>query len=157
MRFDSLSAKRRLRINVKFSNHCFSHKKQENTDYPKEKELLDHGGRSRIFCPIRYQLSLALPQIVRSLNNPKCKVYETASRRNFNYSIEVDDPKGPYHLFFEVSKARGELAKMQDITLFVESAYHEDPEQTPPILIGRIGFQVLCSNIYLGKKVSTRR
>lgn len=156
MRFDSKNANRTLRINVRFSNHCFSYSQTDEALAPPT-HLLDHNGRSRIFCPIRYRLSLELPKIVRSLNNPKCKVHQTAAERNFNYSLQIDDPQGPYHLFFEVSKATGKSATMQDVNMFVESAYHEDPIGKSPVLLGRIGFHVLCTNVYLNKPVSTKR
>ncbi|MNQ75262.1 hypothetical protein D3C85_900480 [compost metagenome] len=157
MRFDSNAAKRQLRVNVRFSNHCFSHAPVEGMVYPMQRMLQDHNKRERVFCPIRYRLSVDLPAIVRSLNNPGCKVYQTAARRNFNYSVVVQDPTGPYHLFFEVSKSRGDAAKMQELTLFVESAYHEEPLGKGPALLGRIGFHMLCSNVFLGKPIATKR
>lgn len=157
MRFDSKTARKKLRVNVRFSNHCFSHSPLDGESYPESFRLHDHNKKDRIFCPIRYRLSLDLPKIVLSLNDPKCKVYQTAARRNFNYSLEIDDPKGPYHLFFEVSKAVGKAAGMQDLSFFLESAYPEDAERGKPDLLGRIGFHTLCTNTFLGKHVSTRR
>lgn len=157
MAFNSQSASKILKVNVRFSNHCFTHAPQDKTQYAPEIILPDHGGRNRIFCQIRYRLSYMLGDVVRSLNNPKCKVYQTAVRRNFCYSIEIDNPKGPYHLFFEISKATGGASKMQDLNLFVESAYPEEPLGTPPDVVGRIGFQLLCSKVFLRQKVSTKR
>lgn len=157
MRFDSNQAKRKLRINVRFSNHCFSFSPEGGAFYLESFKLNDHNGRERIFCPIRHNLSLGLPSIVRSLNNPECKVRQTAARRNFNYSLEIDDPKGPYHLFFEVSKTVGASARMQDLNFFLESAYPEDPVLGKPDLLGRIKFHTLCTNVFLNKSVSTRR
>ncbi len=157
MRFESKIANRQLRVNVRFSNHCFSHGPVDGFAYPDHLMLRDHGDRSRIFCPTRYRLSFDLPAIVRSMNNPQCKVFQTAARRNFNYSLEVQDPKGPYHLFFEISRAKGSVAKMQDLNLFIESAYYEEPVGNIPARLGRIGFQVLCTNVFLGKPVSTKR
>ncbi|ORJ64421.1 hypothetical protein B5717_22980 [Aeromonas hydrophila] len=157
MRFVSKAAGRTLRVNVRFSNHCFSHSPEDGATYPSQLMLQDHNDKARVFCSIRYRLSVDLPAIVRSLNNPACKVYQTAARRNFNYSLEVSDPKGPYHLFFEVARTKGNDAKMQDLSLFVESAYHEDPLGEGPALLGRIGFHVLCTNVFMGKPVSTRR
>ncbi|ELV7510824.1 TPA: hypothetical protein P2Q98_004519 [Aeromonas veronii] len=157
MRFVSNSAHRQLRVNVRFSNHCFSYSPIDGQERPAPLMLFDHNDRERIFCPTRYRLSLSLPDIVRSLNNPKCKVYQTAARRNFNYSLQVDDPKGPYHLFFEISKSTGQAAQMQDLNMFVESAYHEEPIGKSPDLLGKIGFHVLCTNVYLRKPVATKR
>lgn len=157
MRFTSERANRQLRINVRFSNHCFSYSPTNEEERKAPYQLFDHNEKERVFCPVRYKLSLKLPNIVRSLNNQRCKVYQTAAKRNFNYSLQVDDPKGPYHLFFEVSKATGKSSQMQDVNMFVESAYHEEPIGNSPNLLGKIGFHVLCTNIYLKKPVSTKR
>lgn len=157
MRFESKSAKRTLRVNVRFSNHCFTYSTTGVVINDDHHLLRDHMNRERIFCPIRYKLSQKLPSIVHSLNNSACKVHETASRRNFNYSLQIDDPEGPYHLFFEITKTTGHAAKMQDLNIFIESAYHEDPSGNPPNLLGRIGFHVLCTNVFLGKPISTKR
>lgn len=157
MQFDSKSANKRLRVNVRYSNHCFSFKPTPGVQYDPELLLLDHSKRERVFCPVRYNLSLDLPSIVKSLNDPSCKVWETSSRRNYTYSVRVDNPKGPYHLFFELSKDSSGRGTLQDLNMFIESAYHEDPQKGPPAVIGRIGFHVLCTNVYLRKKVSTKR
>ena len=157
MHFRSQKAARDLRVNVRFSNHCFTHSPKQDEVYEDDLILQDHSGKERVFCPIRYRLSHSLEGLVKGLNNPRCKVYETATRRNYNYSIEIEDPTGPYHLFFGISKAAGEKKKMQDINLFVESAYPEMPIGEPPKLLGRIGFQLLCTNVYLNKPTSTKR
>ncbi len=157
MRFNSVKAGRELRVNVRFSNHCFTRSLIDDELPNEELLLIDHNNRSRIFCFVRYHLSKNLPNIIRSLNNAKCKVHETTSRRNFNYSLEINNPNGPYHVFFKISKSTGMYAKMQDLTMFVESAYHEFPLGKKPDVLGRIGFHVLCTNTYLGKPTSTRR
>lgn len=155
MRFSSISARRTLRVNITFSNHCFSFSPAEGGVYDDELKLVDHGNRPRIFCPIRYRLSKRVPEIVRSLNNDRCYVWETKTTRNFNYSIEIDDPEGPYHLFMKVTRSTN--LKQQEVSVFIESAYHEDPEKGPPDLLGRMKFHTLCSNVYLCKKTSTKR
>ena len=155
MRFASLSARRELRVNVTFSNHCFSFSPEDNIVYPNSHHLLDQGGKPRIFCPIRYRLSKDLPELVRSLNNDKCYVWETKTRRNYNYSLEIVDPFGPYHLFMKVSRSTN--LRLQEVSVFIESAYHEDPEKGSPEVVGRIKFHTLCSNMYLNRKTSTRR
>lgn len=157
MSFHSQMASRNLRVNVRFSNHCFTHSPLDNTVYAPETILIDHGQRNRIFCPTRYQLSHMLGAVVRGLNNPQCKVHQTSSKRNFNYSLQIDDPQGPYHLFFEVSKTTGAASRMQDLDLFVESAYPEMPIGDAPALLGRIGFQLLCSKVFLKQAISTKR
>jgi hypothetical protein len=157
MSFNSQMASKDLRVNVRFSNHCFTHSPLDHAVYPPEIILTDHSNRERIFCQTRYQLSHMLGAVVRGLNNPQCKVHQTASKRNFNYSLQIDNPKGPYHLFFEVSKTTGQASSMQDLNLFVESAYPEMPIGEPPALLGRIGFQLLCSKVFLKQPISTKR
>ena len=157
MSFHSKAANKVLRVNVRFSNHCFSFKPDPAVSYDPELLLLDHANRERVFCPIRYQLSFDLPSIVRSLNNPQCKVYETSARRNYTYSLKIENPKGPYHLFFELSRDNTARGKQQDLNLFIESAYHEDPLKGSPATIGKIGFHVLCTNVDLRKPVATKR
>lgn len=152
--FYSLNAKKTLSIHVTFSTHCFSESLSDNPN--SEHVVIDNTkDKERVFCPIRYELSKTLPNLIKSLNEESVKVWETAARRNWCYTIQIDDPKGPYHLFFEVRKNQKNPRKKQDINIVVESAYHETKE--PPILIGRIGFQILCTNVYLGKKTSTKR
>lgn len=157
MSFNSQMASRNLRVNVRFSNHCFTHSPLDNTVYAPETILVDHSNRDRIFCPTRYQLSHMLGGVVRGLNNPQCKVHQTAARRNFSYSLQISNPQGPYHLFFEISKVTGAASSMQDLYLFVESAYPEMPVGNSPDLLGKIGFQLLCSKVFLRQPVATKR
>lgn len=155
--FKSNLAKKTLRVHVVFTNHCFTTsdiKDSSNHDFP----LFHQKDRKpRIFCPVRYRLSKDLPQLIHNLNNEKAKVKEAKSRRNWGYSVEIEDPNGPYHIFFEVRKTVGEKKKYHDIKITIESAYHEDPTKTKPEFIGRVGFQLLCSKVYLKKPLSTKR
>lgn len=157
MEFESKGAGKTLTIHVTFSNHCFSKKL---SDEPTSKH--SHIGNTpkdkpRVFCPIRYKLSKEIPlkELIKKLNYASVKVFQTKARRNWCYSIQIDDPKGPYHVFFEMRKNQKTLKKKQDLNMVVESAYHQTEE--PPKLLGRMGFQILCTNIYLKRKVATKR
>lgn len=97
--FFSEMAKRELRVHATFSNHCFTMGWVADQHPEGQPILQDSGGRPRTFCEIRYRLSLGLPAIVAKLNEPQCKVWQTASRRNWAYSVKIEDPAGPYHLF----------------------------------------------------------
>lgn len=152
--FFSNNAQKDLTVHVTFSNHCFSKKLSDEPD--SAHEIVDETqGRERVFCPIRYELSKTLPNTIKTLNHPSVKVWETSSRRNWCYTIQIDNPEGPYHIFFEIRKNQKTQKKKQDLNMVVESAYHETDE--PPKLIGRIGFYILCTNVYLGRKTSTKR
>jgi hypothetical protein len=45
----------------------------------------------------------------------------------------------------------------QDLTIVVESAYHDDPEQPDPVLLGEMGFLTLRANTYMRKPVAVKR
>ena len=150
--FHSQLAKRDLTIHVTYSNHCFSR------GYVPEYHLLGeavigHGARARFFCATRYRLSLELPAVVASLNQPHVKVWQTAAQRNWFYSIRIENPEGPYHVFFEVRRAASD--RPQDLNLVVESAYHQT--EAAPKVFGRMGFMLLCSKIYLRQPITTKR
>lgn len=151
---ESKKAKKDLRIRVTYSNHCFSRDYIEGED---SSDLIINEGESklRVFCPIRYSLSFGLQGLINSLNSPSIKVSQTKTERNWVYSIKIDDPEGPYHLFFEVSRSPKRKRQYQDIELVVESAYHETIR--PPQVLGKMGFLLLCSKVYLNEKMATKR
>lgn len=150
-------ARRDLRVHVTFSTHCFS-RAYDNASHGQGEPIIDHGTpRPRSFCQTRYRLSHKLPVLIKSLEHPKAKVWETAAERNWCYSITVDDPAGPYHVFFEVRRASRERRQWQDLHLVVESAYHEDTARTGPRLKGSMVFVLLCGKIYLNQPTATRR
>lgn len=152
-RFFSELAKRELSVHVTFSTHCFSKGYDEITHTEGERIILDGAGTWRSFCAIRYRLSLVLPQVIQGLNHPQVKVSQTAAIRNWAYSMTIQDPAGPYHVFFEVRRAGGD--KPQDLNLVVESAYHQT--EAAPRLLGKMGFMLLCGKIYLRLPTATKR
>lgn len=150
-------AQKILTVHVTFSNHCFS-KKYKPERHPPGEPILDAGSqRPRTFCRTRHRLSKQLPELILSLNHPKCKVTQTAARRNWAYSIKIEDPEGPYYVFFEISKAVQPGRQKQDLNLVVESAYHDDPEEPDPVLLGDMAFLILCGKTYLRQPVATKR
>ncbi len=153
IKIDSEKAKRELRIQVTFSNHCFSYTR---IDEPWSTVLDKNESRPRVFCPTRYRLSLQLPDIIQRLNDPSIKVHQTWHRRNWVYSMKIEDPSGPYHVFFEIKKSPKHKSKYQELSLHVESAYHEDEGRAPNV-VGTMKFHILCNNTYLGRKVSTKK
>ncbi|MBN3813651.1 hypothetical protein G3N97_31780 [Paraburkholderia sp. Ac-20347] len=155
--FYSERAKKKLCVHVTFTNHCFS-KKYEPKEHNPGDPIFDRSTpRPRMFCPIRHRLSYALRELIESMNNPKTKVWECATERNWTYSITVENPDGPYHLFFEVTRATGEKQKFQDLNFVVESAYHEDPEEGPPAVKGSMTLWLLCGKVFKREKTSTQR
>ncbi|WP_339500901.1 hypothetical protein [Pseudomonas silesiensis] len=146
-------AGRDLRVHVTFSSHCFSRGYDQATHPVGEPIIFDGAGRPRTFCAVRFRLSFELPTVIQGLNHPRAKVRETAARRNWAYSMTIQDPAGPYHVFFEIRRAAKE--KPQDLNLVVESAYHQTEQ--PPRLLGKMGFMLLCGKVYLQQASSTKR
>ncbi|SBW85066.1 hypothetical protein PVE_P0021 (plasmid) [Pseudomonas veronii 1YdBTEX2] len=151
----SLLAKKDLKVHVTFSNHCFTEGFEAEKHRPGQPVIMD-GVRQRLFCPVRYRLSLNLPAVIQGLIHPKAKVWETAAERNWCYSITIEDPSGPYHVFFEVRRAGREKRQWQDINLVIESAYHEG-EGGGPVLKGSMAFALLCGKVYMGHPTATKR
>ena len=91
---NSTLAKRELRVHVTFSTHCFS-KAYDPVGHISGTPIIDiHTPRPRSFCSIRYQLSHGLPKLIKSLEHPKARVWETAAQRNWCYSITIDPVRG---------------------------------------------------------------
>ncbi|WP_456293331.1 hypothetical protein [Pseudomonas sp. AK106] len=154
---DSQLAKKMLRVHVTFSNHCFS-KGYDAQRHPPNEPIIGQGqSRPRTFCPIRYRLSHVLPALIKNLADwPRTKVWETSAERNWCYSITIEDPTGPYHVFFEVRRAAKDRRQWQDLQLVVESAYHEEDEGGPS-LKGSMAFVLLCGKTYMGQPTATKR
>lgn len=155
MVFTSERISRELELNVRFSNHCFSHGIPVSGIYDQDYLIEGTEGNARIFCPTRYRLSFELPAIIQKMNDPQVKVYQTAERRNFAHVIQIDSPAGPYYVFFELRKNSG--FGTDDLKMIVESAYHQDPERPAPRVLGRIGFQTLCTKVFLREQVNTMK
>jgi hypothetical protein len=157
LEFESKVARKWLRIHVTFSNHCFS-KRYKAEEHIAGEPIFGQGRpRPRVFCRTRYRLSKRLPDLIRSLNNSKSKVWQTAEKRNWAYTITIEDPAGPYHVFLEVRRASHDQKHLQDINLVIESAYPEDPAEGPPAVLGSISFLLLCGKVFARQRVSTRR
>lgn len=114
---------RDVEIRVGYSSHAFTIRcpngVQAHHPYSKPNE-------PRVFCPVRYGLSLELPAIITSLETRKC--YAT-SRKNYFIVEQVAGllPALEYWVFFDVRKcADPDAAKV-----LVESAYAGNREQAP--------------------------
>jgi len=155
---NSTKVPRPLRINVRFTNHCFSDA-FDPARHPADAPVILDGRRRRAFCPDRYALSLHLPNLIRGLANPNARVHETAARRNWMYGATVALPVTGtiYQIFFDLRRATPERRRFQDLDLVVESAYPADPARPAPNILGRVSFLLLAGSLYTGKPVTTRR
>lgn len=158
--FEVASAKvpRPLRINVRFTNHCFSEAFDPSKN-PANAPFIFDGQRRRVFSPERYALSSQLPVLIRSLADPHARVNQTAARRNWMYAaiVEVPTTDTRYHTFFTLRRTVEERRRLQDLDMVVESAYPVSPGQREPNILGRMSFLLLAGSVYLGKSVTTRR
>lgn len=154
LRLSSTLARKTLGIGVRFSNHCFTQGYELGNHPEGFPVLLDAGHRQRSFCHVRYEYSFQLPTAIRGLLNSKAQVWQTAERRNWVYSMKVENPNGPYHVFFELRRSRNPEF---ELGMVVESAYPEDPKRGSPNILGKMGFALLCGKVYTGQPVATKR
>lgn len=149
----STHAKATLRVHVTFTSHCFS-EKLDSALLVQGGPVIDRDTRHpRMFCPTRYRLSHRLPSFIRGL--PGRSVSLTSAQRNWVYTVTVEHPAGPYHVFFELRRAPGEQRTWQDLNLIVESAYPET--RTPPAVRGRPKpFALVCGEVYTGNRAKPK-
>jgi hypothetical protein len=154
----STKVPRPLRINVRFTNHCFS-EAFDSAKHPNDEPAIMDGARRRAFCPDRYALSPRLPGLIRGLAAPSARVHETAARRNWMYAATVEAPTigTRYQIFFELRRTVPERRRLQDLDMVVESAYPADPSRPEPNILGRVSFLLLAGSLHVGKPVTTRR
>ena len=130
-------------LQVKFSTHCVS---EDWVNYPSVL-FPDEGGKQRYFSFARYQLSLRLPEILRSLQDRQCYF---ASQRNY-LTVEIteqNEERKQYHIYFSVKKTS------DGVEVLVESAYvPKNPERQTKKIKGK----VILSNIYQGKRIARFR
>lgn len=159
-RFEVVSAKvpRPLRINVRFTNHCFS-EAFDPAKHPADEPAIMDGQKRRTFCRDRYDLSVQLPALIHGLAEPRTRVHETAARRNWMYAATVEVPVvgTRYQIFFGLQRTVRERRQLQDLDMVVESAYPADPGRPEPNILGPVSFLLLAGSTYVGKPVTTRR
>lgn len=134
---------------VRFSLHCFSQASKPGDDlslaYSDNRE-------TRTFCHIRYQLSHALPEIVRSIHTKRCN---HTGQGNF-FLIEVLTDTGQqveYEIYFDVNKL-----KAGKLEIFIQSAYvREQNSVAYRPRSKKISFFVILYNRLHGKPIKTPR
>lgn len=134
-------------IYVGFGLHCFTRKVRDARPpvepYADTREVRD-------FCLERYEHSLRLPQIIRTLEERQC-----GFGKNDNY-LTVDDSDSPvrYAVFFNMKRwpKRGPGA----LLLVIQSAYPLELTKPHPSL-GRIRFNVLVGHALRGTRPKVPR
>ncbi|MBJ7483514.1 hypothetical protein [Brevundimonas sp.] len=137
-----------VKIDVRFSNHCFSEAFDAARHGDDRVQVWD-GPRQRVFCPIRYGLSLALPHIMDGL--PTAHIYQTPEANFLRIGARSDGGAGDYRVFFRV---RRNAEAGVDLRLFVESAYSPEPGQALAIAhMSKVRFSVLIDKTLKGEKL----
>ena len=146
MEFEMEIEERPVRVGVRFSNHCFTEKWDEAI-HAGQSIIFDAGNKPRVFCPLRFQLSLGLPDLIRGL--PNGHVYQTPEA---NY-VKVTTADGEeYRMFFNIKKG-GHHGDGCHVTLFVESAYAPNGDGLAVEKMTKVRFRVLVSKTLRGEKV----
>lgn len=138
------------RIDVLFSNHCFSERFDPALHIGAQAIVWD-GRIRRVFDQRRYELSRALPGIVNDLAS--AVVFQTPEA-NF-VRIVVPAPAGAagvdYRMFFRLKTVSSEGA---DLKLRVESAYSPKPGQALSTrAMSKIRFTVLVDKTLRGERI----
>lgn len=110
-----------IRVRVEYSHHCFSQDPSKVGEFDSENLYLwaARPKDARVFCPLRWEASKLLPQLILRLDERNC--YPT--RKENYFAVKRDLPSGHYVAYFRVER---KLTGGADIRLFVESAYHRD-------------------------------
>lgn len=129
-----------IAVRIRYSSHCYSDKSlPEEIDVGIIHDRLER----RVFCPIRYQHSLALPSMFRALiERPVETVYLTYEDNCSIYRLEMPHSLMDgeiYYAFFRVRKASNlpQQLDLHRLDLFVESAY---PRKTRVAVKARMPF-----------------
>lgn len=131
------------RISVRFSNHCFS--EAHDAEKHAGQVVIADGGKQRAFCPVRYKLSLGLPDLVKAL--PESHVYLTPEANFVRVQIAEE---GEYRMYFNIRKAG---ADGFDLRMYVESAYRPDEDVLATHRMQKVRFKVLVDKLLKNEKV----
>lgn len=146
MEFEMDVEGRALRIGVRFSNHCFTEKWDEAV-HAGQPVILDAGNRPRAFCPVRFELSRGLPDLIRGL--PDGHVHQTPEA---NYVKVTAADGAAYRMFFNIKRG-GHQGDGCHVTLFVESAYSPNEDGLAVEKMTKVRFRVLVTKTLRGERV----
>ena len=132
-------------VDVTFSLHCFTKSPPKTGGY--DRGMIYRSAREdRLFDIGRYEYSLHLPEIIRTLAQRKCM---HTGHGNF-FTVELVTENGQtvdYEVFFTASKS----ARKGRVTLFIQSAFVREKKKLPP---GKpVRFVVILHNTLHGKPI----
>lgn len=142
-----LHSARTVEVRVGFSCHTFTRNATKG-----DAGLVAYYEQSherRMFCPLRYALSLSLPDTIRGLPSRSCYF----ARRNNYFVLEAHAllPEGQeYRVFFDVRN----VGERDAVLVYIQSAYAADKGRPGAIGFRRkkVGFRVLVNHALQGSK-----
>lgn len=137
--------RREFRLNVSYSLHCFTRNPKDGEEISDDLAYSD-SREKRIFCFERWELSMKLPEIVRTLQQRRC--LHTESEEFVTIEVVHKGRTFDYAVFFTVSKAR--KAEGAEINLFINSAHERFNEL---VYKKPISFNIILINKYLNKGI----
>jgi hypothetical protein len=140
---------RELKIDVSFANHCYTEKFVQGVHEIEQIILTEAEDRHRVFCPIRYELSYQLPDLISSL--PNYRVHQTSQSRNYVFIVPLRIQNRPYEIYFMLQRAAANSEA--DLRLTIESAYIDDDGSNVRKRPNKIRFVVLAQKILTNQLV----
>jgi|GEM_PF-2084305 len=152
--------KHNVRLEFRFSNHCYSKRPKEGEVIPAHLLVIDgskQNPRNRIFNEQRYLLSLDLIQKLDDLITNNREVDRSRNHNVFStHLIQVNQDgtatEVPYYIFMDVSKKQ-EPQQPAKLDIFIESAYPHDENVPGPAATGRpIKLSVVLGSVWENRK-----
>lgn len=138
-----------VRIDVVFSNHCFSETFDPAVHTGPVIDVWD-GAKRRVFDHTRFGLSATLPGIVQGL--PTSPVFRTPEANFVRITMQPGAPGVDYRMFFRLQRAR---SADFDLKMHVESAYSPDAAHAVSAAdMTKVRFVVLVDKTLRGEKIS---
>lgn len=140
---------RKLVIEVSFANHCYTEKYVEGAHEVEQIILTEAEDRHRIFCPIRYELSKQLPELIKEL--PSKRVHQTSQQRNYVYVVPLEVQGRPYEIYLMLQRASSD--SNADLRLTIESAYLNQGASNTRRRPNSIRFIILAQKVFFKQTV----
>jgi hypothetical protein len=144
-----LNKQMKLSVRIRFSDHCYSleHYGQEE---PEGSHFISSKGGSRLFCPIRHEHSLCLPNLFLDLCEKPTHPVALTSEDNWTiFRLQMPSPMfegETYWVFFRVKPNAVRPDGTHLIDVYVESAY---PRTAPVVVFRRLPFGRLVAETAL--------
>jgi hypothetical protein len=134
---------REVSVNVTFHNHCFSEELKSQNSELELPATHSSGKERRVFDPLRYELSLLLPEIIKQFKGKR--IAQTREGSFVKVSLESGYE---YAVFFGLTKVEASVCR-----LTVISAYPLNTGRKAVIVAtGEMRFEVAVGKVMQGQK-----